>query len=62
LVGAIVGEEEGLPAQARGSGGRTRARTWDPLIKSQRLKMLKISQFEQRDYPKKTGIQLRLER
>ena len=22
------------------SGGRTRARTWDPLIKSQRLKML----------------------
>jgi hypothetical protein len=28
-------------------GGRTRARTWDPLIKSQRLKMLGIGPNQQ---------------
>jgi hypothetical protein len=28
-------------------GGRTRARTWDPLIKSQRLKMLRIGPNQQ---------------
>jgi hypothetical protein len=32
---------------SKACGGRTRARTWDPLIKSQRLKMLGIGLNQQ---------------
>jgi len=62
-MSAIGGKAGGLPASTYTTakkvfgfvGGRTRTRTLDPLIKSQRLKML-------RHYPERTGFAAQTER